>query len=76
MKGELSVGELHGPKVRGASANSPKKILCSDLLKLCLKKNTISLSSSLTQLCLTIRKLKLQGNGVKYIDLLTNRIIL
>ena len=38
--------------------------LHSDLLKLCLKKNTTSLSSSLTQLCFMIRKLALPGNGV------------
>ena len=38
--------------------------LHSDLLKLCLKKNTTSLSSSLTQLCFTIRELALPGNGV------------
>ena len=29
------------------------------------EKNTTSLSSSLTKLCFTIRKLELQGNGVK-----------
>ena len=39
-------------------------LLHSDLLKLCLKKNTTSLSSSLTQLCFTIRKLALRGNWV------------
>ena len=39
--------------------------LQSDMLKLCLKKNTTSLSSPLTQLCFTIRKLALRGNGVK-----------
>ena len=39
--------------------------LHSDLLKLCLKKNTPSLSSYLTQPCFTIRKLALQVNVVK-----------
>ena len=39
--------------------------LHSDQLKLCMKKNTTSLSSYLTQLCFMIRKLALQGNGVK-----------
>ena len=28
-EGKLSVGELHGPKVRGASANSPKIFSCT-----------------------------------------------
>ena len=37
----------------------------SDLLKLCLKKNTTSLRSSLTQLFFMIRKLALRCNGVK-----------
>ena len=36
-----------------------------DLLKFCLKKNTTSVSSSLTQIFLTIRKLDLRGNMVK-----------
>ena len=36
-----------------------------DLLKFCLKKNTTSVSSSLTQFFLTIRKLDLRGNMVK-----------
>ena len=39
--------------------------LHSDLLKFCLKKNTTSLSSFLTQLYFTIIKPALQGNGVK-----------
>ena len=39
--------------------------LHSDPLKLCLKKNTTSLTSSLTQLFFTIRKLTLRGNMVK-----------
>ena len=39
--------------------------LHSDLLKLCLKKNTTSVSSSLTQLCFTIRKLALRTNEIK-----------
>ena len=39
--------------------------LHSDLLKLCLKKNTASVSSSLTQLFFTIRKLTLRTNEIK-----------
>ena len=39
--------------------------LHSDLLKLCLKKYTTSLTSSLTQPCFMIRKLVLRGNRVK-----------
>ena len=38
--------------------------LNSDLLKLCLKKNTTSLIYSLTKLYFAIIKLALQGNGV------------
>ena len=37
----------------------------SDLLKLCLKKNTTSLSSSLTPQFFTIRKLALRTNEIK-----------
>ena len=37
----------------------------SDMLKLCLKKNTTSLSSSLTPLFLMIRKLAMQTNEIK-----------
>ena len=39
--------------------------LHSDLLKLCLKKNGRSMSSSLTQLCFTIKKLALRTNDIK-----------
>ena len=39
--------------------------LHSDLLKLCLKKNTTSVSSSLAQLFFTIRKLTLRTNDIK-----------
>ena len=39
--------------------------LHNDQLKLFLKKNTTSLSSSLTQLCVMIIKLALRGNCVK-----------
>ena len=42
-----------------------KMFLQSDLLKLCLKKNGISMSSSLTQLFFTIKKLALQTNDIK-----------
>ena len=38
--------------------------LHSDLLKLCVNKNTTSVSSSLTQLCFTIRKLSLRTNKI------------
>ena len=47
-------------KVKGRECEPTKNMFFhSDLLKLCLKKNTTSLSSSLTQLCFTIRKLAL-----------------
>ena len=39
--------------------------LHSDLLKLCLKKKGISMSSSLTQLFFMIRKLAMQTNDIK-----------
>ena len=39
--------------------------LHSDLLKLCLKKNGRSMSSSLTQLFFTIKKLALRSNDIK-----------
>ena len=53
-------------KVMGNECELTKYMLFhSDLMKLCLKKNTTSLSSSLTQLCFTIRKLALRGNKVK-----------
>ena len=42
--------------------------LHSDLLKLCLKKNTTSMTISLTQMFFTNRKLALQGNKVKKIE--------
>ena len=42
-----------------------KMFLHNNMLKLCLKKNITSLSSSLTQLFLTIRKLSLQTNEIK-----------
>ena len=53
-----------------------KMFLQSDLSKLCLKKNTTSLTSSLTPLFFTIRKLALQVNRVKNAELLTNHIVL
>ena len=28
-EGKVSVGEVHGPKVRGASVNSPKRCSCT-----------------------------------------------
>ena len=53
-------------KGKGLECEIAKKMfLQSYLLNLCLKKNTTSLSSPLTQLCFTIRKNLLQGNGVK-----------
>ena len=39
--------------------------LHSDLLNFCLERNTTSLSSSLTQRCLTIIKIALRSNGAK-----------
>ena len=53
-------------KGKGRECELTKKMfLHSDLLKLCLKKNGRSMSSSLTQLCFTIRKLALQTNVKK-----------
>ena len=53
-------------KVKGRECELTKNIfLHSDLLKLCLKKNGRSMSSSLTQLFFTIRKLVLRTNDVK-----------
>ena len=40
-------------------------LLNSDMLKLCLNKNTTSLTSSLTPLYFTIRKIELPTNGIK-----------
>ena len=52
-------------KGKGSECKLTKNMfLHSDLLKLYLKKNTTSLSSSLTQLCFTIITLDLRGNGV------------
>ena len=53
-------------KVKGCECELTKNIfLHSDLLKLCLKKNTTSVSSSLTQMFFTIRKLALRTNNIK-----------
>ena len=53
-------------KVKGRECELTKNMfLHSDLLKLCLKKNVISMSSSLTQLFFTIRKLALRTNDIK-----------
>ena len=53
-------------KGKGRKCELTKNIfLHSDLLKLCLKKNTTSVSSSLTQLFFTIRKLALRTNEIK-----------
>ena len=53
-------------KVKGRECELTKKMfLHSDLLMLCLKKNTTSVSSSLTQLFFTIIKLALRTNDVK-----------
>ena len=48
-------------KGKGRECELAKKIfLHSDMLKLCLKKNTTTVTSSLTQLFFTIRKIVLQ----------------
>ena len=53
-------------KGEGRECKLTKKIfLHSDLLNLCLKKKTTSLTSSLTQQFFTVIKLALRGNGVK-----------
>ena len=56
-----------GARNKGKGHKCGKKYmpLHSDLLKLCLKKNTTSLTSSLTQLFFPFRKLALRGNKVK-----------
>ena len=57
-----------GARTRGKGRNcelTKNMFLQSYLLKLCLKKNTTSLISSLTQLFFTIRKLSLRTNGIK-----------
>ena len=53
-------------KGKGRECELTKKMfLQSDLLKLCLKKNTTSVSSSQTQLFFAIRKLVLRTNEIK-----------
>ena len=53
-------------KGKGHECELTKKMfLHSDLLKLCLKKNGRSMSSSLTQLFLTIEKLAMRTNDIK-----------
>ena len=53
-------------KGKGRECKLPKKMfLHSDMLKLCLNKNTTSLSYSLKQLFFTIRKLVLRTNEIK-----------
>ena len=53
-------------KGKGCECELTKKMfLHSDLLKLCLQKNGRSMSSSLTQLFFTIRKLALRTNEIK-----------
>ena len=53
-------------KGKGRKCERTKKMfLHSDLLKLCLKKNGRSMSSSLTQLFFTIRKLASRTNEIK-----------
>ena len=60
--GAWTKGEVHKRKL------TKKMFLHSDFLT--------SLSSSLTQLCFTIRKLALRGNRLKDRELLTNQIII
>ena len=53
-------------KGKGCECELTKNMfLHSDLCKVCLKKNGISMSYSLTQLFFTIRKLTLRGNEIK-----------
>ena len=53
-------------KNKGRECKLTKKMfLHSDMLKLCLKKNTTLLTSALIQLFFTIIKLALRGNKVK-----------
>ena len=57
--GALNIGKGRKCKL------TKKMFLHSDLLKLRLKKNTAAVTSSLTQLFSTIRKLALQNNRIK-----------
>ena len=64
-------------KGKGRECGLTKKMFFhSDLLKLCLKKNGISMSSSMTQLFFTVRKLALRTYDIKKDrDLLNNQIV-
>ena len=74
VKEKVSVGELHGPKLRGVTVNSPK--ICSCTVKLCPEKNIILNISSLKQLSFMIINLALRDNGLKDRELSTNQIII
>ena len=64
--GKVSAGEVHGPKVRGASANAPKICSCTLICwSFVWRKNGRSMSSSLTQLFFTIKKLVMRTNDIK-----------
>ena len=68
MVGEGKIFSWGGARTKGDAHECKlikKMFLHSVFLKLRLKKNTTSLSSSLTKLCFKIRKLAFQGNGVK-----------
>ena len=61
----VSCGGAPG-KIKASECKITKKMFFhSDLLKLCLKKNTTSVSYSLTPLFFMIRKLALQTNEIK-----------
>ena len=63
-------------KGKGCECKLTKNIFShSDLLKLCLKKNGRSMSSSLTQLFFTTIKIALRTNDIKDRDLSTNQIV-
>ena len=66
--GEMKSVSLGGAQTKGKGRKcelTKKMFLQMIRWKLCLKKNTTSLTSYLTQLFFTIRKLTLQGNKVK-----------
>ena len=77
VKGKVSFGEVHDPKVRVASANPPK--ICSSTMICCNcvgRKNGRSLSSSLTPHFLIIQKLALYTNDINDRVLIINNSVL
>ena len=66
VKGEVSDGGMQKPKMRVVSLNSPKGFSSTIICCSCAwRKNGTSLSSSLTQLFIIIKKLALRTNNIK-----------